>query len=240
MRKEFIFLFILILISLPFIHSEFLDKEETCEKVYLAFQSSMSTEDLIQKILYEDKIYINKETIEYYKDNWNEICSLTIGKSLNEKKICEDVYYLILSSDYNYSSSDLLGISKEAGVSVQLIEIYLLDYYDSCYLKGYSEQLPEQKFPKLILEETEKCDLEKSSFKEVTIPISIPLKEVRCSDVQFWNNFFKYDEFHGYYTFKGIRLYFLGIVLGVGFLFTMVIIFVKSNIGMNKILGRNT
>jgi len=204
MRIKISAIFILLVLTISLVSASELSKNYLCQKSYLSLKSNTSSESLVQEILYEKNIGVSVETINSYKSNFESFCSSELNIILNPSYLCQRIYYLILSENYNFNNDDLLKISNQTNTSVGIVQNYIVNNYDTCYLSGLSKKLPEIEYEKIYLNDT-KCELNQDSFLGA-IPLNIELGKKDCSKITFWNNFFVYEETNGFFSLKGIRL----------------------------------
>lgn len=238
-KNNFLFLTLLLVVfSLSFISSAELDKTYLCEKTKIALEFNLSNEQLIREILFEKNIGIQEDGISFYRENWMNLCSNVLNITLNPQVLCNKIYYLILETDWNYSYAQLNAISFSTNLSLNILNNYINSYNSLCLDKGFSNELPKQKFPKMIINKTGECDLNIEGFFGLTIPFpEVYLGKKDCNKMKFWSKLVRLEYFYEDYRFTGIRLYL--VILFVSFLLTILILsIVKSNRKIDKILEK--
>lgn len=143
------------------------------------------------------------------------ILSSLVSSNETEKQLCKDIYYLVISTDYGYTETQLQNISSKFEVSINVTKDYISNYEELCLLKGYSDSLPKQNFQKIILNNSEEfCDLKLNSFFELSFPFfETYLGSAECEGVKFWNNFVKIEKFEDNFKISGVRVYLVFILL---------------------------
>lgn len=229
-----IFIFFLIIFLIGIISAEELNQTYLCKKTFEALQSGISDQKILDDISskYDN---VSLEIIQNYKYNWENICYHLTNLTLKENSLCNSIYYLILDKGYDFTSSDVKNIANDLNLSLSQVGNYISNNYELCFIKGYSAELPKQKFPILNISVIPPCNLDKDSILGV-LPLSIEIGKQDCEKIKFWNNFFSYSEFKGYYTFNGIRTFWVLILLVIIFS----VMFIKYIKKTNKILNKLT
>lgn len=151
--------------------------------------------------------------------------------SMLDKEICEEVYYLVASTNWEYSISDLNTIANKTNLTENEIIYYINGYNNLCYVKGYSDLLPKKTSGILILNKTkEECILEEGVFESI-----IPFPEtnigiISCRSLKTLNFIFHIEKVEDNYVINGIEIQSL-VIVGLIIVFSSVII---SNRLINK------
>jgi hypothetical protein len=210
-----------------------------CEETYISIKSNIPNVNLIQEILYQKNISVSENLINYYKNNWENLCSELTKKIINPSKLCERIYYLTISTNYNYTDLDISSISLEQNVSKTLIKNYIDNYNESCYMPGYSNKLPDRVFSQTLINQTTECNLNISNIFEPSIQMEAYLGKRECNQVIFWNHFFKIDQFNKEFKVIGIRIFPLVCLIFLIIVFFIIRSFTKSNKHIDKLMEKN-
>lgn len=202
---------VMILVSIGLVSPSVM-REYMCEKTYEGIMENKTNEQLIQEI-YDEEMYTTSSTaLNYYKEDWEELCANIVGRTLRPEQVCGRVYYFIVQTDYNYTDSQLSEVCSDLNLSSKVVETYLYNNKLLCVSEGYSEPLPEMKLPKLIIYKNNitGCDIKVHRVLSWSLPFfSINIGERSCKTNNFLKYFVDLEDFEGEITIKGIRLYFI-------------------------------
>lgn len=230
-----------LVIALIYFVNAGISEQKLCEKTYSGVILNLTSQTLANEIAMQEKIGVEPAILQYYMENWERLCQEKTNISLNPKPICEGIYYLIVSTNYNYTESQLISKANQENVSVNAFKNYLENYDSLCLFKELSEELPKREFPELHLkEDRHTCDLQKDGIESFVFPkFEVYLGNVSCSSVKFINNFLAYEEIDGDYKISGVRTYWVGIF----FMFSMSITLfsiIHQGKKANKLIERKT
>lgn len=202
------------------------DKPYLCNNVLSGIEAGFTNDQIISQIYIDTTVLVPDSLIQDYRDNWNDKCSDTTGLILDPGQLCSKIYYLTISTNFNYTQAQIEGISQ--GISLNATMNYITNYYALCYLPGYSSQLPRKQISEIIIKSNDSCDLTKTPPFEGNMPFfNIYAGNSTCSTIQFWNTFFSFDEYGGQYMTKGVRTWF------VILMFILLVVFVMWRIYKN-------
>lgn len=164
--------------------------------------------------------------IKIYIDNWQEICSNKLNITLKPELVCTELYNFILKNDWNYTYNDLYILRKElkpqVDISLNLLEDYLINNYEKCYLPRFSEKFPKMPVPLIHLDK--RLNITNCSIKTGIGVIDLPINfmnvslgsNVSCSYINRarWYKSLEKDE-NGFYYLTGFKFYQLIILVGI-------------------------
>lgn len=211
MKKGEILIAVMLLVSIGLVSPSIL-REYMCEKTYEGMMENKTNQQLIQEIYDEEKYRTNDNTLNHYKNDWENLCANIVGRTLRPEEVCQRVYYFIAQTDYNYTDEELGQLCSDMNLSSKVVESYLYNNKVLCVSEGYSEQLPEMKLPKLIIYENNitNCDLNVSRVLSWSAPFfDINIGEPSCNTNKFLKYFVELEDFDREITIKGIRIYFM-------------------------------
>lgn len=126
--------------------------------------------------------------------------SIISNISAFDNKKCGDIYFLVLQTNYNYTSNQLqtLNVTDE--------EIY--SYQNECENYQYP-LLPEIYAPPMLIKPVEQayCEYSHKSAFWVAFPFfKMPVKW-NCKSIEFWKYFLSFEENEGEYAINGIVVF---------------------------------
>lgn len=182
--------------------------------------------DLIELLELEEGKKYSWTTIRSYIDNWQEICSDTINRTLNENLVCEEIYYFILGNNWNYTYQDLLNLKSDLKpqlkISADLIEHYIEENNKLCYSTGLSSKLPKRPtvlpIKKLFNYTNCSTNLGNRFFDWDIIFRKDDWGKINCDVINSWRWLLSFEKSEENYYFRGIKLAPWIILVGVGLL----------------------
>lgn len=169
MKKGIVFLVLLVGI-IGGVSAGQIDKSSLCNFVYNGIQAGLSDNQIISQIYIDTQIQVPPSLVSSYRSNWTGMCSGVTGLTLNPSSLCKKIYYLTISTNFDYSQEQLEKVAHDTGASINATFNYADNYYSLCYLTGYSSQLPAKNIPQIVVRANESCNLEKNPPFKGTIP----------------------------------------------------------------------
>ena len=128
--------------------SPFFVSDNVCEILYFYLINNTSDTSLLYNVVKEKQKSINLIELQYYKNNWQGLCSDKINKTLMPEFICESIYKFIISNE-NYTKIDLENLRKnifeKIKISENVLNNYISEYDSECYGNYYSKNLSSEK-----------------------------------------------------------------------------------------------
>ncbi|MBU0958651.1 MAG: hypothetical protein KKB31_01770 [Nanoarchaeota archaeon] len=195
-----------------------------CEEVYKEIMENQINSNL------SNELGIGEPMVEYYREDWENLCSDLINKTINPEKICNEIYYLIIENGYDYSL--IFSINYSRGI----IENYYYNNYELCVSKGYSDNLPKIEYPTMIINKNSlNCEIKQDSFLGYIPFPDIILENISCNNLKKLNYLFEIEREGGDYKINRVEA-------GVIPLLLMVIVLInllKSNSWLNKVIRKS-
>lgn len=135
------------------------------------------------------------------------ICANQIEKD-KDKEICNDIYYMILQTNWGYSISDLIII--ESNNNISNAREYINDYIDYCYIPHYSPILPKKpEIQNETIYNNNNCSKLDTGidFFDITFPRFNYSVDVDCNHSNSLNYIFRFEQIDGNMYITGIRFW---------------------------------
>lgn len=184
--------------------------------------------------------------VKFYVDNWQSLCSSVINKTLKPEFVCNKIYFFIVSSNYNYSSADVeklkSEIDKNISIYSSLLNYYIENYWDLCYLQGYSNEPPKKIYPIINImrgeNSTAKCDYSINWFFDLSFQLGrANLGDISCEKIDNLKLWIKIDKDESAYYYDGLKLWYF-IVLLSALILALIIHSLKSTNNINRALEK--
>lgn len=158
--------------------------------------------------------------------------SFGLVSAIEEKEICQKVYFMIVNSNWGYNETQINNLNKE--LNITNASEYVEHYLESCYLKGHSDllpKLPDGKQINLYKNNTQPCNLNMDGIFGVYVPIpEISLGNAKCSEIKPLKLIFSFSSDGDTYSISGVR-YLTAVVM---IIVIIVIVFFVKNKKFNK------
>lgn len=121
---------------------------EICNLTYWSAQREYLKYVDIDKIIQDNNISESWTTIRTYIDYWQGLCSDLTNKTLKPRIVCGQIYLFMIEKEQNYTYQDIIKLREElkpnVTISIDLLNYYLNNYYELCYLNSYSAKIPKE------------------------------------------------------------------------------------------------
>jgi len=176
-------------------------------------------------------------------DKWQVYCAPLTNRTLEEKYVCTKLYYLMLNNhgDVNLVKLNDLRNNMKSTIDIPLsvLQNYMFNYNQKCYLEGLSDKIPLEYLNKLTLTanntSSQICDL---SMGNDLLDSYIPLgrwnfgENKLCENLEGWKYFFSFEYTDNNYYLNGIKLYLVLIVMII-LVFVSLVLITRKPKGLN-------
>lgn len=138
-----------------------------------------------------------------------------LSAETSNETICQNIFFFIMENNYNYTDNDLIVLRDELNITSDFLKEYMDNYFEFCYLKGYSEKLPKKPTPTLIVikpNQNKVCEVNTGNllYDYLRTPKLFEFsigKDVSCGKIWLWRIFFMVEvDVVNNYSIVGIKL----------------------------------